>query len=110
MVLCPLHERWHHCFSVNDICAAWSSFYSSLFSAEPTDPGKQNLLLQHLESALPAEASSCDGPLTEDELRASVRGMARGKAPGLDGLALECYLSFWHLLAPDLRTVLNFSV
>ena len=96
--------------SINDICAAWSSFYSSLFSAEPTDPGEQNLLLQHLESVLPAEASSsCDGPLTEDELRASFRGMARGKAPGLDGLPLEFYLSFWHLLAPDLLTVLNFS-
>ena len=35
--------------------------------------------------------------------------MARGKAPGLDGLPLEFYLSFWHLLAPDLLTVLNFS-
>ena len=96
--------------SIDDICAAWSSFYPSLFSEEPTDPGEQNLLLQHLESALPAEASSsCDGPLREDELRASVRGMARGKAPGLDGLPLEFYLSFWHLLAPDLLTVLNFS-
>ena len=96
--------------TINDICAVWSSFYLSLFSAEPTDPGEQNLLLQHLESSLPAEASSsCDGPFTEDELRASVRGMARGKAPGLDGLPLEFYLSFWHLIAPDLLSVLNFS-
>ena len=35
--------------------------------------------------------------------------MARGKAPGLDGLPLEFYLSFWHVLAPDLLSVLNFS-
>ena len=59
---------------------------------------------------LPAVASSsCDGPLTEAEVLAAVRSMARGKAPGLDGLPLEFYLSFWHLLAPDLLSVLNFS-
>ena len=97
--------------SISDICAAWSSFYSSLFSAEPVDPGEQDHLLQHLESTLPDEASmSCDGPLTEDELLAAVRGMATQKAPGLDGLPLEFYLSFWSLLAPDLLSVLNFSL
>ena len=96
--------------SAGDICAAWSAFYSLLFSAEPVDPGEQDYLLQHLESTLPDDASSsCDGPLTEDELLAAVRGMARGKAPGLDGLPLEFYLSFWSLLAPDLLTMLNFS-
>ena len=96
--------------SISDICAAWSSFYSSLFSAEPVDPGEQDHLFQHLESTLPDEASmSCDGPLTEDELLAAVRDMARNKAPGLDGLPLDFYLSFWTLLAPDLLSVLNFS-
>ena len=96
--------------SINDICAARSCFYYSLFSARPTDPGQQNLLLQHLESSLPGEvSSSCDGPLTEDELLAAVLGMARGKAPGLDGFQLEFYLSFWYLLAPPLLAVLNFS-
>ena len=70
----------------------------------PTDPGEQNLL-QHLESFLPGEASlSCDRPLTDDELLDAVRGMARSKAPGLDGLSLEFYFAFWYLLAPDLLT------
>ena len=95
--------------SIRDICAAWSSFYSSLFSAEPVDPGEQDHLLQHLESTLPDEASmSYDGPLTEDELLAAVRGMARNKAPGIDGLSLEFYLSFWSLLATDLLSVLRY--
>ena len=80
--------------SINDIRTAWSPFYSSLFSGEPTDPGEQDHLLQRYESILPAVASSsCDGPLTEDELLAAVRGMARGKAPGLDGLALKLIAS-----------------
>ena len=52
---------------------------------------------------------SCDGPLTEDELFAAVRGMARNKVPGLDSLPLEFYLSFWSLLASDLLSVLNLS-
>ena len=92
--------------TIRDICAAWSSFYSSLFSAEPVDPGEQDHLFQHLESTLPDEASmSCDGPLTEDELLAAVHGMARGEAPGLDGLPLEFYLSFGISL---LQTYLRF--
>ena len=109
VVLSPPHGGWHQCFKYQrDICAMWSAFYSSLFSEEPTDPGDHNFLLQHLESTLPDEASlSCDGLLSEDELL--IHGMARGKAPGLDGLPLEFYLSFWHLLAPDVLTVLNFS-
>ena len=85
-------------------------FIRLYFCAEPTDPGGQDHLLQRLESTLPAVASSsCGGALTEDKLFAVVRGMARGKAPGLDGLPLKFYLSFWHLLAPDLLSVLNFS-
>ena len=67
--------------SISNICAAWSC--SSLFSAEPVDPGEQDHLFQHLESTLADEAyMSCDGPLTEDELLAAVHGMARNKAPG----------------------------
>ena len=95
---------------ISDICAAWSSLYLSLFYSEPNDLGDQNFLFQHLESTLTNEAtSSCDGPLSEDELLAAVHGMARGKAPALDGLSLKFYLFFWHLLAPDLLAVLNFS-
>ena len=87
-----------------------TSCHFSLFSAEPVDLGEQDHFFQHLESTLPDEASmSCDGRLTEDELLAAVRCMARDKAPGLDGLPLEFYLSFWSLLAPDLLSVFNFS-
>ena len=96
--------------NISDICAAWSSFYSSLFSAEPVEPGEQDHLFQHLESTLPDEASMpCDGPPTEDELLAVVRVLAINKVAGLDGLPLEFYLSFWSLLAPNLLSVLNFS-
>ena len=102
--------------------SAWSSFYSSLFSAEPTDSGEKDHLQDHqqyhlltrYESTLPAVASSSCCImlillLTKDELLAAVRGMGRGKAPRLDDLPLEFYLSFWHLLALDLLSALNVS-
>ena len=38
--------------SINDIRATWSLFYSSLFFAKPTDPEKQDDLLQRYESTL----------------------------------------------------------
>ena len=83
-----------------------ASAFEMCYPPVAADSGEQNLLLQHLESFLPGEASlSCDRPLTEDELLAAVRGMARSKAsPGLDGVPLEFYFAFWYLLAPDLLT------
>ena len=33
--------------------------------------------------------------------------MARGKAPGLDGLPMEFYLKIWDVIGPNLVTVLN---
>jgi len=35
--------------------------------------------------------------------------MAKGKAPGSDGLSAEFYLTFWDVLGPDLVEVLNAS-
>ena len=37
----------------------------------------------------------------------ALQGMARRKAPGLDGLPMEFYLEFWSVLGNDLVSVLN---
>ena len=39
----------------------------------------------------------------------ALRGMARRKAPGLDGLPMRFYLKFWSVLGSDLVSVLNSS-
>ena len=94
--------------SPDDLCRSFASFYSSLFTAGATDPAVRATLLGNLSSSLsPEEASSCEGHLTLDECFVALHGMARRKAPGLDGLPMEFYAKFWDVIGHDLVSVLN---
>ena len=90
------------------LCSSFASFYKSLFSAEATDSSVQAALIANLPSALsPGQASQCEGHLSVSECFAALQGMARRKAPGLDGLPMEFYLKFWSVMGSDLVDVLN---
>ena len=94
--------------SPGDLCRSFASFYTSLFTAETTDPSVQASLLANLPSALSSgQASQCEGHLSADECFVALQGMARRKAPGLDGLPMEFYLKFWDVIGADLVSVLN---
>ena len=94
--------------SPDDLCQSFASFYSSLFSAELIDDVAQESLLNNVESSLPSDQSdSCEGLLSVEECFEALTGMARRKAPGLDGLPAEFYLKFWSVLGQDLVEVLN---
>ena len=91
-----------------DLCRSFASFYMSLFTADVTDSSVQASLLANLPSALSSsQASQCEGHLSADECFQALQGMARRKAPGLDGLPMEFYLKFWSVLGVDLVSVLN---
>ena len=47
--------------------------------------------------------------MSVEEVLFALCGMARRKAPGLDGLPMEFYLKFWSVLGSDLVSVLNSS-
>ena len=90
------------------LCDAFRSFYVDLFSSTPCDPVARNALLSHVSSSLsPGSSALCDGPLSQEECFTALKGMARGKTPGCDGLPMEFYLKFWSVLGSDLVMVLN---
>ena len=92
----------------DDLCDAFRSFYFNLFSATPCDPVARVDLLSHVSAVLPPDQSDlCEGPLSQEECFAALSGMARGKAPGCDGLPMEFYIKFWPVLGSDLVDVLN---
>ena len=94
--------------SPTELCASFAAFYSSLFSASPTDPAVRDSLLNNVSSSLPpAMAALCEGHLSVAECLTALQGMARRKAPGLDGLPMEFYVKFWSILGSDLVNVLN---
>ena len=92
----------------NGLCDTFRSFYLNLFTAVPCDSLARAELLSHVSSVLPSALSnSCEGLLSQEECLLALKGMARGKAPGCDGLPMEFYLKFWPVLGSDLVEVLN---
>ena len=54
-----------------------------------------------------AEASSCEGVVTECEVRSSLNQVGLNKSPGLDGLPYEVCLKMSHIFVPILTNVFN---
>ena len=80
-----------------------------MFSAEDVDLAARDSLQGNLVSSLsPEQAETCEGPLMVAECHQALLGMARRKAPGLDGLPAEFYIHFWDVLGVDLVEVFNF--
>jgi hypothetical protein len=52
-------------------------------------------------------AKGVEKAITESEVRACIRKMAKGKAPGTDSLPAEFYATFEYLIVPELTEVLN---
>ena len=94
--------------SPQDVCTSLSSFYSDLFSASLVDPRIQADPPGNLSSSLTGDQSSlCEGHLSVDKVLSALRGMAKRKAPGLDGPPMEFYLKFRSVLGSDLVSVLH---
>ena len=54
-----------------------------------------------------AEAASCEGLVTECEVRNALKQVGLNKSPGLDGLPYEVYLRLSHMFVPILTDVFN---
>ena len=54
-----------------------------------------------------AEAASCEGVVTECEVRDALKQVGLNKSPGLDGLPYEVYLRIAHIFVPILTDMFN---
>lgn len=95
---------------IDGICRSWVAFFSTLFTDCPTDATTQQELLNNVGSRLPSGSeTSCDGLLSVAEVHSALKGAATSKSPGSDGLPVEFYSRFWHIIGKDLVDVLNRS-
>ena len=81
-------------------------FYSTLFGAEECDQRCVDKLLKGLPQLNDGERADMDRELSLDELTTAVQQLAKGRAPGIDGLSIDFYQHFWSTLGPDLHQVL----
>ena len=90
------------------IVSVFLDFYRNLFSSEPVDVSLQDTLLNNIVSTIPPDVSSVlDAPIVLPDLQAAVKAMHNDKSPGSDGLSVEFYKTFAHLVLPDLLDVFN---
>ena len=85
-------------------------YYTKLFSKSRTCPQKQDLLLRKISNRLGHnDRVSLDAPLNLEELDVAVSSLANGKSPGPDGITVEFYKKFWHLIRDRYLTYINAS-
>ncbi|KAI4903398.1 hypothetical protein NFI96_004732 [Prochilodus magdalenae] len=77
-------------------------FYSDLYKAESCDDACVDTLVADLPKLTMGDVDSLELPLTLDELQTAVSQMAPGRAPGIAGLPVEFYKTFWEQIGRDL--------
>ncbi len=96
--------------SIND---TFRSFYCDLYSSnskcEPTSYTSflSTLNLPHLSEL---DSESLGRPLSLIELESLIKVMSKGKSPGLDGIPVEFYLTFWSDLGPLMLDMMQYSI
>ena len=86
-------------------------FYSELYKSEHTEEDELASSFYMGLPKVPEETNSwLERPLSASELHVALRSMDCGKAPGIDGLPIEFYKTFWSVLGGDLLSVLNDSL
>lgn len=103
-----LDERGDEVSSATGMLDVARNFYSRLYSPEPHPSRKaaQERVLRSYRARLSQRQKDLlDGPITLEELTRAVNSSASGKAPGLDGIPVEFYKSFWKDMGPHLLQV-----
>uniref|UniRef100_A0A8C1LC25 Reverse transcriptase domain-containing protein n=1 Tax=Cyprinus carpio TaxID=7962 RepID=A0A8C1LC25_CYPCA len=96
-----------------DINISFHSFYSNLYTSSAVgDPDSFTSFLSNLDLPRLSDSDSdyLAEPITLQELESAIRSMNKGKSPGLDGIPVELYSTFWSDLGPLMLDMINFSV
>ena len=83
-----------------------STFYRDLFAVKAVDSVGAQEMLDFVVARVPEEAmEGLERDIGLEELGAAMHSMGKGKVPGVDGLPMELYLTFWDILGPVLVEV-----
>ena len=88
------------------------NFYSKLYTSKANVDCEVD---DFLDSVKPENVLSdtdqdlCEGKLSIEECRQAILNMKKTKSPGLDGISIEFYQQFWHLIGNFLVSVYNES-
>ena len=91
-----------------DILQAIHQFFTETYSLHPTDDNLQTEFLQYVNTKLDEQAKqNLDLPITQGELLSTIQNTDTNKSPGIDGLPIEFYQTFWEELKTELEQISN---
>lgn len=96
--------------SVHDIRSRAARFYEDLYRSELSGEQADSVFMEGLPQVSAESLAELDSALTLEELERALQGMECGKAPGLDGISIDFYKSFWSVVGEDVLAVLNDSL
>ncbi|KAM7286924.1 hypothetical protein ISCGN_030625 [Ixodes scapularis] len=85
-------------------------YYKCLYTERPVDETLWKKLCDPLPRLTNRQAEGLDVAVTRKECWEALSSLAKGKAPGPDGLPVEFYLKFWDLLADPLVKIYQMSI
>ena len=91
-----------------DLAEHVQRFYSKLYSCDQINPLEQNFFLNNLDVGLSdRQKEHLQNDLSDFEIETAISQMAKGKAPGPDGLSVEFYTRCWPIVKHDFVNLLN---
>ena len=91
-----------------DLAEHVQKFYTKLYRCDQTNPLEQNFFLNNLKAGLSdQQKENLQNDFSEFEIETAINQMAKGKAPGPDGLSVEFYTQCWPIVKNDFVNLLN---
>ena len=91
-----------------DLAEHVQRFYTKLYSCDQVNPIEQNFFLNNLDVGLSDQQKEhLQNDLSDFEIETAISQMAKGKAPGPDGLSVEFYTRCWPIVKHDFVNLLN---
>ena len=91
-----------------DLAEHVQRFYTKLYSCDQINPLEQNVFLNNLKAGLSDQQKEhLQNDLSDFEIETAISQMAKGKAPGPDGLSVELYTQCWSIVKNDFVKLLN---
>ena len=107
------NNRNTRCTSDSDILNVASSYFKNLYSSKVgcSTRNELELYFQNVNVNIlnDEERNSCEGNLTLKECELAVKRMHKSTSPGLDGITLEFYNTFWPTLGKFMVEMYNES-
>jgi exonuclease III len=97
--------------TVNDLCDTAAEYNERLYTPEQDiDEDAVKELLVHMPTIPDAQRNLLDAEITLEELKAAVKKSPTNKCPGLDGIPVDFFATFFTQLGPLLLDVFNSAV